>query len=394
MPREQPAVVGAEPGGGVVHRQAEHDPRVEAADAGDRAPAASSSRGSIRPARTASRSRGRRPARPARPASGSTSGSCERSASISIMHVVAVGEPVAEPGAVRGAEPRLRPPPQHLDVAELVARASRRARRCRRGCRRRSTSMSASGTRAPDSPQHLVDVLDLVVRGDHHEDAHGGRAYRPHGCELLHGHRSYHRPMTDDPEHCGRATESRDETVPPMLPSRGVPPRVPARRHRRPASAGSSATASPTSAATPTRPARSARCVGAMIAAGGVGIVAVLVLRAMSEWRRTAKPARWRARLTATQVTGALLAQRDPAERLRVADPGGGCRPASARSRRNSRNQSPVSTELARVAEQRVDLALERRRRCRSSSSARACPRGTPRAPGAPSSPSARCSGK
>ena len=31
--------------------------------------------------------------------------------------------------------------------------------------------------------------------------------------------------------------------------------------------------------------------LGSVIAAGGVGIVAVLVLRAMAEWRRTNKPA-------------------------------------------------------------------------------------------------------
>ena len=41
--------------------------------------------------------------------------------------------------------------------------------------------------------------------------------------------------------------------------------------------------------ATPTRQARGT-LRGAMIAAGGVGIVAVLVLRAMAEWRRTNPP--------------------------------------------------------------------------------------------------------
>ena len=64
------------------------------------------------------------------------------------QHVVALGEPGPEPGAVRGAEALLARAPQHLDVAQRRARARRPGRRCRRGCRRRRRARSRRGGRA------------------------------------------------------------------------------------------------------------------------------------------------------------------------------------------------------------------------------------------------------
>ena len=135
--REVVAVVGAEAGGGVVHREAEHGAGVETATARDRAPqplpvgdraaghvarpdgevGARLDRGEQLRAAPPGRARGRRPSRSSR-----------RSPR----------EADPEPGAVRGAEARLLRAGAARRCRRGPRRASRPGRRCRRGCRRRS----------------------------------------------------------------------------------------------------------------------------------------------------------------------------------------------------------------------------------------------------------------
>ena len=95
--------------------------------------------------------------------------------------------------------------------------------------------------------------------------------------------------MADDPEHRDDS-DSRDEAVPPMLPSRGVyllafAAVVVAGLLGAIIGYGIADVGSDSDAAKFV-----GTLLGSIIAAGGVGIVAVLVLRAMAEWRRTNKP--------------------------------------------------------------------------------------------------------
>jgi len=96
--------------------------------------------------------------------------------------------------------------------------------------------------------------------------------------------------MADVPEH-RESNESRDEAVPPMLPSRGVyllafATVVFAGLLGGIIGYGIADVGSDSDAAMFV-----GTLLGSIIAAGGVGIVAVLVLRAMAEWRRTNPPA-------------------------------------------------------------------------------------------------------
>ena len=96
--------------------------------------------------------------------------------------------------------------------------------------------------------------------------------------------------MADDPEHL-EGNESRDDEVPPMLPSRGVYLLA----FGAVVLAGVLGGIIGYGIADVGSDSAAARFVGTLlgsiIAAGGVGIVAVLVLRAMAEWRRTNPPA-------------------------------------------------------------------------------------------------------
>jgi len=96
--------------------------------------------------------------------------------------------------------------------------------------------------------------------------------------------------MAQDPEHRD-GNESRSEDVPPMLPSRGVYLLAFAAV----VVAGVLGGIIGYGIADVGSHSDMARFVGTLlgsvIAAGGVGIVAVLVLRAMAEWRRTNPPA-------------------------------------------------------------------------------------------------------
>ena len=96
--------------------------------------------------------------------------------------------------------------------------------------------------------------------------------------------------MPDEPEHPDD-DKSRDEAVPPMLPSRGVyllafTAVVVAGLLGAIIGYGIADVGSDSDAAKFV-----GTLLGSIIAAGGVGIVAVLVLRAMAEWRRTNPPA-------------------------------------------------------------------------------------------------------
>ena len=98
--------------------------------------------------------------------------------------------------------------------------------------------------------------------------------------------------------------------------------------------------------------------IGSFIGAAGVGIVAVLVLRAMAEWRRQ-NPARRSNRRLAV-VSGRAQApkvslRKGSAYLMPAAAPA-----SSARSRRKSRNHSPLSTSWLAWQKSAVDLALER----------------------------------
>ena len=123
--------------------------------------------------------------------------------------------------------------------------------------------------------------------------------------------------------------------------------------------------------------------IGVLIGAGGVGIVAVLVLRAMAEWRRHG-PTRTASlhRSTLPDRSNGQREEGELAEGLGELHVGG---PAGVLGALAQEVAEPVPrlVELARVAEQRLDLALERRRDVDPARSARACPRGRPRAPGA-----------
>src|SRR5436305_664433 len=82
------------------------------------------------------------------------------------------------PGPVRGTEPVLLRSPQHVDTADDVIELLRLVG-------------GAVGTAVVDDEdvglrqcgpctfENVLDVLDLVVGRQHHEDAHRRRAYRP-----------------------------------------------------------------------------------------------------------------------------------------------------------------------------------------------------------------------
>ena len=101
-------------------------------------------------------------------------------------HVVAPGEPDPEPGAVRGAEARLAPAPQHLDAAEVDVELLGAVGGAV-GAAVVDDEHVGVGKRGACALEHVLDVLDLVVRGYQHENAHRGRAYRPGRDRLLHG---------------------------------------------------------------------------------------------------------------------------------------------------------------------------------------------------------------
>ena len=100
--------------------------------------------------------------------------------------------------------------------------------------------------------------------------------------------------------------------------------------------------------------------VGTVLAAVGAASSRCSMLRAQSEWR--AHPAGRTLDGRVGRATGGAAAQRDrdPAERLRVRDARRRGRRARRASRRNCAEPVAGLHELARVAEQRLDLALER----------------------------------
>jgi len=96
--------------------------------------------------------------------------------------------------------------------------------------------------------------------------------------------------MADDPEHRDD-DDSRDVAVPPMLPSRGVyllafAAVVVAGLLGGIIGYGIADVSSQSDVSHVV-----GALIGALIGAGGVGVVAVLVLRAMAEWRRQNPPA-------------------------------------------------------------------------------------------------------
>ena len=108
------------------------------------------------------------------------------------QHVVAAGEAHDEAGAVRRAEPGLAAAAQDIDRAELDVELLG-AIGGAVGTAVVDYEDVGVGQRLTRTPENVLDVLDLVVRGQHHEDAHLRRAYRrpfSRACreQLLHGH--------------------------------------------------------------------------------------------------------------------------------------------------------------------------------------------------------------
>ena len=288
-------MVGAEPGGGVVHREPEHRARVEAADREIARRSPASSRGSTRPARSASRSRGRRRPRPRRRARAARRGRARgRRPSRSSRRSPARGRRGTRRGTrSRGPTSAARrstsmPPSSLAELLGAVAVPS--------GLPSSMTSTSASGSAAAGASQHVVDVLDLVVRRQHHEDAHRGRAYRPRRLRLLHGHTIGRWPTVlnrlrgSDADADASADRRRRAADAPV--AYGIPPRVLRRRRRRVLRRDHRLRHRRRGLATPTRRTLWARWSAPSSAPAGVGIVAVLVLRAMAEWRRQGPPDR------------------------------------------------------------------------------------------------------
>ena len=86
-------------------------------------------------------------------------------------HVVATRQPDAEPGSIRGAEAGLRPPTQHLDAAEVDVELLGAVGGAVRAAVVDDEHVGV-GERDACTLEHVVDVLDLVVRRYEHENAH------------------------------------------------------------------------------------------------------------------------------------------------------------------------------------------------------------------------------
>ena len=128
-------------------------------------------------------------------------------------HVVAACEPDAEPGAVRGAEAGLRRASQHVDAAQQLAELLGLVGGAV-GTAVVDHQDVGVGQRDAGALEHVLDVLDLVVRRQHHEDAHRGRAYRPGSCELLHGNTIGRWPMPPEPATPTGGADPADAPVP------------------------------------------------------------------------------------------------------------------------------------------------------------------------------------
>ena len=231
---------------------------------------------------------------------GSDAGSWDRSASISTQHVVAALEAPGEPGPVGGAEALLRRPSQHRDPPSSRAGRLGQVGGAVRAAVVDHQHVGRRARRPGPAAEDVGDVLGLLVGRDHDQRAHTGHVWQSTGDPVPIG--TLVGPCLAAPDRVPigriassrvastRATPSRrDQPAVVVVPAvhRRAGPRLPVHRRggalRRPHRLGRR------------RPAVHQRLrwhqagigavVGAALAAGGVAVVAVLVLRAMGEWR-------------------------------------------------------------------------------------------------------------